>query len=86
MRPRACTRTRSCTLAGAGSARNSRAHLLFREWLRRRRRRGEARVQLRTAYDMFTAMGMDAFAERAGRELQATGETARKRTRHPYRK
>ena len=58
----------------------ARAHLLYGEWLRRQRRRREAREHLRTARDMLEAMGMDAFAERAGRELQATGETARKRT------
>jgi DNA-binding CsgD family transcriptional regulator len=58
----------------------ARAHLLYGEWLRRQRRRGEAREQLRIAHDMLGTMGMDAFAERAGRELRATGETARKRT------
>ena len=58
----------------------ARAHLLYGEWLRRERRRGEAREQLRTAHEMLAAMGMAAFAERARRELQATGETARKRT------
>jgi DNA-binding CsgD family transcriptional regulator len=58
----------------------ARAHLLYGEWLRRKRRRGEAREQLRTAYEMLAAMGIGAFAERARRELQATGESARKRT------
>jgi DNA-binding CsgD family transcriptional regulator len=57
----------------------ARAHLLYGEWLRRERRRIDARAQLRIAHDMLDTMGMDAFAERAGRELQATGETARKR-------
>jgi DNA-binding CsgD family transcriptional regulator len=56
----------------------ARSHLLYGEWLRRQRRRGEARTQLRTAQSMFEAMGMLAFAERARRELWATGETARK--------
>jgi DNA-binding CsgD family transcriptional regulator len=58
----------------------ARAHLLFGEWLRRNRRRVEARDHLRRAQDMFTSMGAEAFAARAGRELLATGETARKRT------
>lgn len=51
----------------------ARAHLIYGEWLRRQRRRGEARAELQTAYDQFTAMGMRAFAERAARELRATG-------------
>jgi DNA-binding CsgD family transcriptional regulator len=58
----------------------ARSHLLYGEWLRRERRRSEAREQLRTAHGMLDAMGMAAFAERARRELLATGETARKRT------
>ena len=58
----------------------ARAHLLYGEWLHRQRRRGEARGPLRTAHDMLEAIGMEAFAARARRELQATGETARKRT------
>lgn len=58
----------------------ARAHLLYGEWLRREGRREAARGQLRTAHEMLDTMGMGAFAERARRELRATGETARKRT------
>lgn len=58
----------------------ARTHLLYGEWLRRERRRGHARGQLRTAFAMLDSMGVAAFAERARRELQATGETARKRS------
>jgi DNA-binding CsgD family transcriptional regulator len=58
----------------------ARGHLLYGEWLRRQRRRLDARAQLRTAHNLLEAMGIEAFAERARRELQATGETARKRS------
>ncbi len=58
----------------------ARAHLLYGEWLRRQRRRVDARRQLRTAYELFANFGMEAFAERARVELEATGEHARKRT------
>ena len=57
----------------------ARAHLLYGEWLRRRRRRLDARNELRIAHEMFTGFGMEAFAERARVELLASGETARKR-------
>jgi DNA-binding CsgD family transcriptional regulator len=58
----------------------ARAHLLYGEWLRRFRRRGEAREQLRAAYEMFVSIGMEAFAERARSELVASGERVSNRT------
>jgi DNA-binding CsgD family transcriptional regulator len=62
----------------------ARAHLLYGEWLRRQRRRTDAATQLRTAHEMFDTIGMQAFTERARRELRATGETARRRTASPH--
>jgi DNA-binding CsgD family transcriptional regulator len=58
---------------------HARAHLVYGEWLRREHRRVDAREQLGIAHEMFNRMGAEAFAERARRELLATGEKARKR-------
>ncbi len=58
----------------------ARGRLIYGEWLRRQNRRADARAQLRAAEQMFSAMGADGFADRARRELLATGESARKRS------
>lgn len=57
----------------------ARSHLVYGEWLRREKRRVNAREQLRLAHDLFSSMGIDAFTERARRELAATGEKPRRR-------
>jgi len=64
-------------------AEHARAHLLYGERLRRENRRGDARHQLRSADEMFTEIGMLAFAKRAIHELDANGEqSAREKTKH----
>jgi DNA-binding CsgD family transcriptional regulator len=66
----------SCLQRSRAVPQLARAHLLYGEWLRRQRRRLDARRALTTAFEMFAAMGAEAFAERARREVLATGERA----------
>ncbi len=80
MKPRASTTRRSNGWDARPSVQFARTHLLYGEWLRRERRRLDAREQLRIAYELFKDFGVEAFAERARIELEATGERARKRS------
>ena len=76
---RPATGSRSSGSAGPGmTGRLARVHLLYGQWLRRKKRRLDARHHLRLAHEMLTAMGAEGFAEQARRELQATGATVRK--------
>jgi DNA-binding CsgD family transcriptional regulator len=75
----AIERLSSCRIA----THRARAHLVYGEWLRREGRRLDAREQLRAAHRLLADMGAEAFAERAARELRATGEKPRKRTAKP---
>jgi DNA-binding CsgD family transcriptional regulator len=61
----------------------ARAHLLYGEWLRGEHRRADARAQLRAAHDQFSSIGMEGFADRARKELRATGEQVVTRTPEP---
>lgn len=61
----------------------ARAHLVYGEWLRRQKRRLDAREHLRVAHEMFAANGLDGFAERCARELRATGGTPAANAEHP---
>ena len=74
------SRGRRTSGAHAPASRSRAPHLLYGEWLRREGRRVDARGELRIAHELFTDFGMEAFAERARVELEATGEHARKRT------
>ena len=69
-----------CLTRCRGAVHLARTQLLYGEWLRRRKRRVEAREQLRAAFTLFEAIGAAGFAERARLELAATGETARRRS------
>ncbi|WP_343944469.1 LuxR C-terminal-related transcriptional regulator, partial [Pseudonocardia zijingensis] len=75
----AIERLRECRL----STQLARAHLVYGEWLRREGRRLSARQQLRTAHQLLSGMGAEAFAARAARELRATGERPRSRSAQP---
>jgi DNA-binding CsgD family transcriptional regulator len=75
----AIERLRNCRIA----THLARTHLVYGEWLRREGRRQDARDQLRTAHEMLSDMGAEAFAARAARELRATGEHPRSRTAQP---